>query len=166
MIIAQALIRRSKLAKSGPKTEVGKGVVRWNAVQHAALSPAPVVPGLEKQKDWEAHRARIIESFCPETYLEAELAERIALLLWRLKRVSRFEIESIRQTIEIEFNIDAFEDDMEHVGMVISEKMLDKVPRYEAHLHRQFLQTMHELEALQARRRGEQAPLARLDVQS
>lgn len=37
--------------------------------------------------------------------------------------------------------------------------------RFEAHLHRQLLQTLHELEARQARRQGEQAPLARLDVQ-
>jgi ribosomal protein S2 len=36
--------------------------------------------------------------------------------------------------------------------------------RYEAHLHRQWLQTQHELEAMQARRRGESTPLARLDV--
>ncbi|MEK7247128.1 MAG: hypothetical protein AAB092_01520, partial [Chloroflexota bacterium] len=36
--------------------------------------------------------------------------------------------------------------------------------RYEAHLHRQWLQTQHELEAMQARRRGESTPLARMDV--
>jgi hypothetical protein len=36
--------------------------------------------------------------------------------------------------------------------------------RYEAHLHRQYIQTLHELEALQARRRGERTPLARLDI--
>jgi hypothetical protein len=41
----------------------------------------------------------------------------------------------------------------------------DKVMRYEAHLHRQLLQTLHELEAMQARRTGQAAPLARLDVQ-
>jgi len=41
----------------------------------------------------------------------------------------------------------------------------DKVMRYEAHLHRQLLQTLHELEARQARRAGQAAPLARLDVQ-
>jgi hypothetical protein len=41
---------------------------------------------------------------------------------------------------------------------------LDKLMRYEAHLNRQFYQALHELEALQTRRRGGQAPLARLDV--
>ena len=41
---------------------------------------------------------------------------------------------------------------------------LERVTRYEAHLHRQLLQTMHELEALQARKKGQATPLARLDV--
>ena len=39
----------------GPKTEAGKEVARWNATQHGIRSPAPVVPGLEKTEDWEAH---------------------------------------------------------------------------------------------------------------
>ena len=40
----------------------------------------------------------------------------------------------------------------------------DRLVRYEAHLSRQFYQALHELEAQQARRRGQAAPLARVDV--
>jgi hypothetical protein len=36
----------------------------------------------------------------------------------------------------------------------------------EAHLSRRMYQALHELEALQRRRGGKAAPLARLDVQS
>ena len=43
---------------------------------------------------------------------------------------------------------------------------LEKIARYEAHLSRQMYQALHELEALQARRIGKGAPLARLDVQT
>jgi hypothetical protein len=43
---------------------------------------------------------------------------------------------------------------------------LEKISRYEAHLSRQMYQALHELEALQARRAGKGAPLARLDVQT
>jgi hypothetical protein len=43
---------------------------------------------------------------------------------------------------------------------------LQTVSRYEAHLSRQMYQALHELEALQTRRSGKAAPLARLDVQS
>jgi hypothetical protein len=38
------------------------------------------------------------------------------------------------------------------------------VARYEAHLSRLFHKALHELEALQTRRSGGAAPLARLDV--
>jgi hypothetical protein len=43
-------------------------------------------------------------------------------------------------------------------------EILEKVARYEAHLSRQLYKALHELEALQARRLGGSAPLARLDV--
>jgi hypothetical protein len=43
---------------------------------------------------------------------------------------------------------------------------LQKIVRYEAHLSRQMYQALHELEALQTRRGGKAAPLARVDVQS
>src|SRR5215218_9696596 len=79
----------------GPKTEGGKEVTRWNATRHGIRSPAPVVPGVEKKEDWEKHRDGVLESLQPEGHLEFVLAERVALLLWRLHRVTRYETESI-----------------------------------------------------------------------
>ena len=46
-----------------------------------------------------------------------------------------------------------------------SEENLQKIACYEAHLFRQMYQALHELEALQKRKSGDAAPLARLDVQ-
>ena len=79
----------------GPNTEAGKEVTRWNATRHGIRSPAPVVPGLEKAEDWEVHRDGVLESLSPEGHLELVLAERVALLSWRLHRVTRYETESI-----------------------------------------------------------------------
>ncbi len=50
------------------------------------------------------------------------------------------------------------------ISLAQEEKTLEKVACYEAHLCRQLYKAMHELEALQARREGGAAPLARLDV--
>jgi hypothetical protein len=83
------------LAKGGPATQEGKEVVKWNAVQHGLRSPAPVVPGVEKTEDWGEHRNGILESLQPDGHLELVLAERAALLSWRLHRVIRYETESI-----------------------------------------------------------------------
>ena len=43
---------------------------------------------------------------------------------------------------------------------------LQTVSRYEAHLSRQMYQALHELEALQVRRSGKAAPLARVHVRT
>ena len=79
----------------GPATEDGKAVVRWNATRHGISSPKPVVPGLEKSEDWESHRDGIIENLSPIGHLEVTLAERVALLSWRLHRVTRYETETV-----------------------------------------------------------------------
>jgi hypothetical protein len=84
-----------KVSKGGPATQEGKEVVRWNATRHGIRSPAPVVPGVEKVEDWEEHRDGVLESLQPEGHLETVLAERVALLSWRLHRVIRYETETI-----------------------------------------------------------------------
>jgi hypothetical protein len=85
----------SSISKGGPVTHEGKEVVKWNATRHGIRSPAPVVPGVEEKADWEEHRDGILESLSPEGHLELMLAERVALLSWRLHRVTRYETESI-----------------------------------------------------------------------
>jgi hypothetical protein len=78
-----------------PKTQAGKEVARWNATRHGIRSPAPVIPGLERVEDWEEHRDGVLESLSPEGHLELVLAERVALLSWRLHRVTGYERETI-----------------------------------------------------------------------
>jgi hypothetical protein len=53
---------------------------------------------------------------------------------------------------------------MIHERLLPDDKTLEKVTRYEAHLSRLLLKSLHELEALQIRRSGGAAPLARIDV--
>jgi vacuolar-type H+-ATPase subunit H len=53
---------------------------------------------------------------------------------------------------------------MSRERLLPDEKTLEKVSRYEAHLSRLMFKALHELEALQVRRSGGTAPLARLDV--
>ena len=85
----------SSITKGGPATQEGKEVVRWNAARHGIRSPAPVVPGIERREDWDSHREGILENLSPVGHLEFTLTERIALLSWRLHRVTRYETEAI-----------------------------------------------------------------------
>src|SRR5918997_521809 len=274
-----------------PKTHPVKEMALGTAPRHGIRSPAPVVPGLEKAEDWEEHGAGVLESLKPEGHLETVLAERVALLSWRLHRVTRYETQSIalsqerleeelarkrhsaydfgsvsgpphpqdvraahesaRKTQRILKRFPTLPDDKQlssveadsvlwavweqvgeevelealseyedvawtvslvragisviasHAGedaeelldaateearrnvsrtkhraqeveqdlknmsrerLLPDEKTLEKVARYEAHLSRGLYKAMHELEALQTRRLGGSAPLARLDV--
>jgi hypothetical protein len=54
---------------------------------------------------------------------------------------------------------------MSRERLLPDEKTLQKIARYEAHLSRQLYRAKYELEALQTKRTGGAAPLARLDVQ-
>jgi Phage integrase, N-terminal SAM-like domain len=83
------------VTNGGTTTQSGKAVVRWNATRHGISSPAPVVPGLERTADWDEHRDGLLESLRPEGHLETVLAERVALLFWRLHRVTRYESGAI-----------------------------------------------------------------------
>jgi len=286
----------------GPQTKAGKAVAKLNSLTHGLRATTPVLP-TESPDEWEAHRVGIVDALAPAGALEVALAERVALLLWRLGRVARFEAAVataaqqdseddyvrreeekgrhtgtwdshspddlreelrryparvrllrrldtmddgrtiageeagaiLRQCGEVagdkdeefdsdavdypliaDFAWDAFPDitaaglraciaaiadasktavadliagavyhyECEERGAqyrleqaertigrwrearaVLEGPELEKVMRYEGHLHRQLLQTLHELEAMQARRAGKPTPLARLDVQ-
>jgi hypothetical protein len=171
--------------KGGPSTPDGKAAVSRNALTHGITSNATVIEGMESHADWLRHLDGIVAHFAPEGALERAFAERVAHLLWRLRRVARYEVAvATRQVDETEYNTalaDAYlqgtlakgelpEVDPQEVARLQPTRLIptgdafERILRYETHLHRQCLQTLHEIEALQARRRGEHSPLARVDV--
>jgi hypothetical protein len=86
------------VGQSGPKTDEGKAVASRNATSHGIMSEAPVV-GRETEEEWLAHRQGLEESLQPEGYLEMCLVERIALLFWRLRRLTVYETEKAAVTV-------------------------------------------------------------------
>lgn len=83
--------RANAQRSTGPRTEAGKAVVSQNAVKHGGLALSPVILGMEDPAQWEAHRAGMFAALEPLGQLEAVLAERVALALWRLGRLARAE---------------------------------------------------------------------------
>ena len=158
--------------KTGPKTTVGRKAVRQNARTHGIFSELAVIPQVEDEDDWRTHLLGIKASVEPQNYMELVLVERVASLLWRMQRVMRFELAALELghqgisvlsgPIYLEMQIGSEAVKVER--LLPETAILDRVMRYEAHLQRHFLQTLHELEVLQSRRRGEVAQVARLDV--
>jgi hypothetical protein len=92
--------RHNALGSMGPLTAEGKAIVSGNAIRHGLLSWKPTIPGLESTKDWQAHLEQTMESLAPVGYTEILLVERIALLMWRLARVARYEREVLSVGVE------------------------------------------------------------------
>jgi len=92
--------RDNALASTGPRTTEGRAIVSGNAIRHGLLSWKPVIPGLENAEDWKTHLDRTLDSLAPVGYAETLLAERAALLLWRLGRVARYEREATAIALE------------------------------------------------------------------
>jgi hypothetical protein len=87
--------KSNAMHSTGPRTESGKAIAKMNAVSHGLRAVAPTVPG-EDPVEWDEFRNALVADLAPVGFLEMELAERIALLCWRLRRVVRFESGSIR----------------------------------------------------------------------
>ena len=140
--------------RRGPNTAAGKARIALNAIKHGISSTQLVVPG-ESTTAWAATRTAIVEALAPAGPVETALAERVASAVWRLQRVAAYEEAAIAER--------------EHLQAVSARLLphpldIDKIIRYEAHLTRQFYQALHELESMRATRRGQAAPLLRVDV--
>lgn len=92
--------QRNAALSTGPRTAEGKAAVARNATRHGIFAAVPVLPG-ESPDEWAAHRAGVVESLAPAGLLEVNLAERAALLLWRLQRLARYEAETITAAMEV-----------------------------------------------------------------
>jgi hypothetical protein len=95
MVHGKKEVARLKKSSTGPKTHQGKLNVSRNATKHGILSLKPVVAHFESEREWQDHRAAILEDLAPEGGMEEALAERVALCSWRLNRVTVFETQSI-----------------------------------------------------------------------
>jgi hypothetical protein len=120
------------------------------------------VPGLPDSDSWEGYEGwtaglvrAVIDAIAQATDEEPEE------LLETATRDARFKMERTkRETEKVERDLQ----NMSRERLLPEEKTLEKVARYEAHLSRGLYKALHELEALQVRRTGGAAPLARLDV--
>jgi hypothetical protein len=88
------------MAKRGPKTQAGKAIVALNAVQHGARSQTLIIPGIERAEDFDALYDGLVEDVQPVGEFERNLVELAAVSLWRLRRIHRYEVQSISVSLE------------------------------------------------------------------
>jgi len=83
--------RRNAQRSTGPRTAAGKEKVALNALAHG-LTAIKVVAGQEDRPLFEALRAQLQREWRPGSILEVMLLDRIAELLWQLRRVAGVEV--------------------------------------------------------------------------
>lgn len=161
--------RENAKRSTGPKTPEGKAASRMNAVKHGLLASFPLIPGEEGDRLLE-YREAMIKTLKPEGELEMHLVERIVLLSWRMRRAARVEAEILVDKMELTLP-DALEGRTSiSVGQAFLRDAkgadgLSKLSRYEAALDRALYRALHELQRLQAARRGAPVSLPQvLDV--
>jgi hypothetical protein len=159
----------------GPQTPEGKAVTRYNAATHGIYSVTPVLPKVERESEWLAHRAGVFADLAPEGYMQEIFAERIALTTWRLRRLIRFEREQVRnrqrslmgdlQVVAMyehrKLEKEPLDSDLELLdrwamdALIPREKELMLLMRYEGRLTRHLRLDMLQLEHMQRQRRDD-----------
>ena len=84
--------RRNAQLSTGPKTALGKAKSALNAVKHGVfLKECLKNISDEEARDYEALRLGVFESLKPRDQMQAILCDKVAIDVWRLRKVLAFE---------------------------------------------------------------------------
>jgi hypothetical protein len=84
---------------TGPRTKRGKRKTRYNAVKHGIFSPV-VLKGRESKAEYQLLLASLQDYFQPEGVVEGILIDKLAMLLWRHRRLVQAECAEIGSVSE------------------------------------------------------------------
>lgn len=157
---AQIAANRANARRStGPRTEEGRNVVRFNAVRHGMCAETTVLPG-EDAEAFERLRADVLAQLRPEGEMQVQMAERAARELWRLRRARVAETGNLRllagpYAIQAEQQeAEAEERELFAVSQALAqdfrdEGFLEKLSRWEGRCARAFERCVRLLRLLQ-----------------
>lgn len=148
--------------KSGPRTNLGKQRSKDNALKHGFFSRVVVLKN-EPRNEFESLHANLLTDLEPIGMLEEVLVEKLAVILWRYRRLLALEATPPKSTIDL--IVENCDGNIHPLGNLRWELTL----RYESNLERAFDRTLGQLERLRRIRLGEAVPpehRARLIVES
>lgn len=146
----QLVANQRNALRGGVKTVAGKEITRLNALKHGILSREVLIAS-ESEVELAALRQGLQLELAPESPLEQVLADRVIANMWRLRRVLRIE----REVMESKpYGIPEPKEGV--LGANFSQShTYQKLMRYETSIERGLYRALHELQRLQAARRGE-----------
>ena len=159
----QVAANRQNGLKGGVKTKEGKAVSRLNARKHSIFVTALTAEDSEEICGYEDE---LLASLRPVGRLEEMLVEKIALTWLRIQRCARAEAQYHSETWEEPNKVwessqwDRLQARRERGMRAVAfkekvfERMVKLIDLYDTRLTNQFLKLMHEIERLQALRKG------------
>lgn len=93
--------RKNSKRSTGPRTERGKSIARFNAVTLGLFAKHVVIPicdGYKPEKDFKSLLEALHQEFQPAGFYEEWLVVKIGECMWRLRRAVRCESGSVRQS--------------------------------------------------------------------
>ncbi len=156
--------RQNALVSTGPRTVEGKARSSRNATLHGILSKLPVLDD-ECPADWRRHRSMVLDDLDPVGAVETLLAERIACLFWRLRRVARYEWAAADVARDLATRarllngglMSLTDEQIRDLTVLPDNRRLQKLQRYEAHLERSLMRNSNLLRKLQTERGSKHA---------
>jgi len=150
---------------TGPKTEEGKAVSRYNAIKHGLLSKEVLLEDEDEKALIEVGK-RLRTELEPQSELELVLVDRITANVWRLKRVMQMERELMADSRKgtLGGGLRKLGETLTHYDFAHND-VYGKLIRYESSIERGIYKALHELQRLQAARNGEKVlPPVAVDV--
>jgi len=153
----------------GVKTDDGKAISKMNALKHGLLSSQVLIEAEKNEKENLADLSvRINEQLLPMGEFEVFLTDRIISNIWRLKRLLKIEsslMEFGNNEMVLILQDDIQQANRTQITNMLRNELFERIMRYEANIERGIFKSLHELQRLQAIRKGEKiaAPIA-LDI--
>ncbi len=165
--------RANAQASTGPRTGEGKANSSRNALKHGVTAKR-LLPG-ESGEEFEQFREALLDELAPVRAVEEEIAERIVLVLWRMRRIPAFEaalfawIEACHRDKSHTLLLPRLPGDRlfplwedatpkptlvlgRAVESFLQTNICGKLSRYETALQRQLTASLRELDRLKAQR--------------
>ena len=182
--------RANATKSTGPRSQAGKARSRLNSRKHGLTAKMLIIVG-ENADDFDQLRAELMAEHDPQSVLETELVERLAGILWRLRRVPSFEaaiLDTRHQQVwnqknyalpepegegesEEKKELDEEEADWERsvdLGVALMDgrygDILGRIERHETSLMNALTKTLQTLLLLQHDRANSKGDLAKLKV--
>lgn len=156
--VKQAKKTASVKAPSVKNSVAGKNRVSHRARKHGLFDNKHLLIEGESQRDYQKLRRQFIKEYDPISFAELTLVERMVEASWKLKRTNNMMSKLLSEGVD---NFSSFQQENYLAGTDKMNKFA-LYNRYEVGLNKEYYRAMHELERVQAKRRGEKTAIPQM----